>query len=200
MKLRGEILPSLCTHSHDQRSFSYAALSGTLTLTKLGHQTHSHSDKLSLKTYLFQQSYWLCVCAHACLYACIIVCVCLYVCEWLSGLSQSVRVFFVCFVMIVLFISPCINRGGGVGSMLESLLSVRLSVCLSLSGRYLLHRSTFLTKLGMVVYYHEAECHAQKLVHYLQCQGHSKGLNKQNMSISFISTKLLVHLQPNLIW
>ena len=28
----------------------------------------------------------------------------------------------------------------------------------------------------MVVYYHEAMCHAEKLLHYLQCQGHSKDL------------------------
>ena len=31
----------------------------------------------------------------------------------------------------------------------------------------------FFTKRGMVVYYHEAICHAEKLVHYLECQGHS---------------------------
>ena len=29
----------------------------------------------------------------------------------------------------------------------------------------------------MVVYYYEAECHAQKWVHYLQCQGHNEGLS-----------------------
>ena len=37
----------------------------------------------------------------------------------------------------------------------------------------------------MVVYYHEAMCHAEKLVHYLQYQGHSE---------------VLVHLQPDLVW
>ena len=51
----------------------------------------------------------------------------------------------------------------------------------------------------MVVYYHEAMCHAEKLVHY-QCQVHSEGLNKQNIIISTISSKLLLHLQPNLVW
>ena len=51
----------------------------------------------------------------------------------------------------------------------------------------------------MVVYYREAECHAKKLVHYLQCQGQSKGLCKQNMTIFTISSKLLVRLQPNLV-
>ena len=57
----------------------------------------------------------------------------------------------------------------------------------------------FATKLGMMVYYHEAMCHVEKIVHYLQCQGHSKGLYNQNMTIFTISSKLLVHLQPNLI-
>ena len=32
------------------------------------------------------------------------------------------------------------------------------------------------TKFGLLVYYYEAESHEQKLVHYPQCQGHSKGL------------------------
>ena len=40
----------------------------------------------------------------------------------------------------------------------------------------------FLTELGMVVYYqyHEVECHAQNLVHCLQCQVHREGLNARN--------------------
>ena len=57
----------------------------------------------------------------------------------------------------------------------------------------------FKTKLGMVVYFHRATCHVEKMVHYLQCQGHSKSLNKQNITISIISSKLLFHLQPNLV-
>ena len=44
----------------------------------------------------------------------------------------------------------------------------------------------------MVVYYYEAMCHAEKLVHYLQCQGHSEGLYNQNIAISVVSSKLLV--------
>ena len=44
----------------------------------------------------------------------------------------------------------------------------------------------FFTKLCMVVYYHEAMCHAEKLVHYFQCQGHSKGLYNQNMTFYYI--------------
>ena len=49
------------------------------------------------------------------------------------------------------------------------------------------------------MYYHEAMCHVEKLVHYLQCQGYNEGLYSQNMTIFTISYKLLVHLQPNLV-
>ena len=58
----------------------------------------------------------------------------------------------------------------------------------------------FFTKLGVVVYYHEVMCPTEKLVHYLQCQGHSKGLYNQNMTIFTMSSRLLVCLQPNLVW
>ena len=34
----------------------------------------------------------------------------------------------------------------------------------------------FLTKLDTVLYYHKALCRAEKLVHYLQCQGHREGI------------------------
>ena len=56
-----------------------------------------------------------------------------------------------------------------------------------------------LTKLGTVVYYYKAERHAQDLTHYLQCQGHSESLGRQSMTISTISSKLLVHLQSNVV-
>ena len=49
----------------------------------------------------------------------------------------------------------------------------------------------------MVVYYHEAECHAKKIVHF-QGQGHSEGLHNKNMTVFTISSKLLVCLQPDL--
>ena len=57
-------------------------------------------------------------------------------------------------------------------------LSVCSSVCVShrvrsVSPEPLNH---FVTKLGMVVYNHEVMCLAEKLVHCLQCRGHSKGL------------------------
>ena len=68
--------------------------------------------------------------------------------------------------------------------------------------QYLLNHSTFFfvfTKLGVVVYYHEVVCHAEKLVHYLQCQGHSKALYNQNLTIFTISSEMLVRMQPNLV-
>ena len=39
----------------------------------------------------------------------------------------------------------------------------------------------------------------KKMVHYLQCQGHSKGWYDQNMTLSTISSELLILWQPNLI-
>ena len=73
----------------------------------------------------------------------------------------------------------------------------------------------------MVLFSHELVCHAENLDHYLQCQGHSEGLyNQKNdyfysiflttglsatksynkkTTISTISSKLLVCLQPNLV-
>ena len=48
-------------------------------------------------------------------------------------------------------------------------------------------------------YYHKVVCHAEKLIYYLQCQGHSKDLYNQNMTISTIYPKLLVRLQPNFV-
>ena len=64
-----------------------------------------------------------------------------------------------------------------------------MSVCPNVSAQY--------TKLGMVVYYHEAMCHVERLCHYHQCKGHSEGLYNQNVTIFTISSKLLVCLKPN---
>ena len=52
----------------------------------------------------------------------------------------------------------------------------------------------------MVVYFREAICRAEKLVHYLQSQGHSEGLYNQGMAVSTVCFKLLVRLHPNLVW
>ena len=59
--------------------------------------------------------------------------------------------------------------------------------------------NVFVTKHGIVMQHHKPKCHAEKLVHCVQCQGHSEGLYNQNMSISVVSSKLLVSLQPNLV-
>ena len=69
-----------------------------------------------------------------------------------------------------------------------------------LSGQYLLnHRTFFFTKPGRVMQHPKPECHAEKLVHCVQCQGHSEGLYNQNVTISVVSSELLVRLQPNLV-
>ena len=70
----------------------------------------------------------------------------------------------------------CIRRG-----ILESLCqSVVLSMCPVVCAQYPepFHLFFFLTKLVMVVHYHVVMCFVEKLVHYLQCQGHSEGLHK----------------------
>ena len=74
------------------------------------------------------------------------------------------------------------------------------SLCPIVSVQYLLNHSTifFYTKHGVVVYYDESVCHAENMVHNLQCQGHSEGLYNQN--IFTISSKVLIRLQPNLVW
>ena len=51
----------------------------------------------------------------------------------------------------------------------------------------------------MVVYHHEAKCHAGKLVHYLQCQGHSEDLHNQNMTIFTLLTAGLFATKLDLI-
>ena len=88
-----------------------------------------------------------------------------------------------------------------IGITLSFCSSVRVSdrvhsVCPELLNHL---KNFFFTKLGMVVYYHEVMCHIEKLLHYVQGQGHSEGLCNQNMTIFTISSKLLVGLQPNLV-
>ena len=50
----------------------------------------------------------------------------------------------------------------------------------------------------MALYYQEAECHAEKLVCYLQGQGH-EGFYNQSMTVPTLPSKMLVHLQPDLV-
>ena len=89
----------------------------------------------------------------------------------------------------------CVVVVVGGGDILEALCPSCLSVCPILSRWYLLNCSVVLTKLGLVLYYHEIECYAEKLVCYVQDEGHSNCLCNQN-----VSSKLLVHLQPDLVY
>ena len=69
--------------------------------------------------------------------------------------------------------TPHQGMGGGEGGgtkYWKQCPSVTLSVRLILSGDISRTAQPFLTKLGMVVYYHEAECHAEISVCYLQGQ------------------------------
>ena len=45
----------------------------------------------------------------------------------------------------------------------------------------------FVTKLHIVMHYHELECHAKRSVCYFQGQGHSKGSYDQTLTVSTIS-------------
>ena len=57
-----------------------------------------------------------------------------------------------------------------------------VKVCL---GRTTEH---FVAKPGMVMQHLKPEFLAEKLVHCVQCQGHSEGLYNQNMTISVVSS------------
>ena len=113
-----------------------------------------------------------------------------------------------------------------IGITLYVCQSIRLKFCqcvLIVSAQYRLN-IYFLNKLDMVVYYYMTICHVENLIHCLQClspdvilcgwlglkhqltkknlqcQGHSEGLYNWNMTIFVVSSKLLVSLQPNLVW
>ena len=47
--------------------------------------------------------------------------------------------------------------------------------------------------------HHNPKCHAEKLVHRVQCRSHSENLCNQNVTISVVSSKLLDSFQPNLV-
>ena len=59
---------------------------------------------------------------------------------------------------------------------------------------------TFVNKLDVVVHHHEMKCLAERLICWLQGQGHSEGLHNQTTIISAVSSKLLILLQPNFVW
>ena len=79
--------------------------------------------------------------------------------------------------------------------------SVILSMCPILSEQYLLNRSTILNQTWYCGVLSGGKLsdrkRKKKLVPYRQCQGHNEGLYNQNMTISTMSSKLLVRLQPN---
>ena len=66
-------------------------------------------------------------------------------------------------------------------------------------GRMISSEPQFVAKPGMVMQHHKPKCYAEKLVPCVQCQGCSEGLYNQNMTISVVSSKLLVGLEPNLV-
>ena len=66
----------------------------------------------------------------------------------------------------------------------------RFNECLS--GQYLLNQRIFCHQTWYGHTALKAKCCAEKLVHCVQCQGHSEGLYNQNMTISVVSSKLLV--------
>ena len=89
--------------------------------------------------------------------------VCVWRGRWVGGnLSTKLQ--------LLLFYTPTPMVGGrGAGGYNNGISvsvgpSVHLSMCLILSGSISRTTQLFLTKLGMVVYYHEMECHAGKLV------------------------------------
>ena len=51
----------------------------------------------------------------------------------------------------------------------------------------------------MVMQYYKPEYFAEKLVHCVQCGGHSEDLYNQNMTISVVFSEVLVELLPNLV-
>ena len=55
-----------------------------------------------------------------------------------------------------------------------------------------------ITKPGMVMQHHKPECLAEKLLHCIQCQGHSESWYNQNTTISVVSSKLLVRFVTKL--
>ena len=93
-------------------------------------------------------------------------------------------------VVISICIPPSINTGGGgKGNYRPSVRNLSCPYVLSLSAWNLQNCSTsccFFISLGMVVYYHEALCHVEKIVHCFHSQGHTQGL--QNMTVSTISS------------
>ena len=58
----------------------------------------------------------------------------------------------------------------------------------------------FATKLGIMMHHNGLECHAKRFVCYFQGQGHSKGSDDQNTTVSAVSSEFLILLLQNLVW
>ena len=56
----------------------------------------------------------------------------------------------------------------------------------------------FVAKRGMEAHHYEPECHARRLICFLQCQGHRE-CSYTDVTVSTKSTELLLFLQRNLI-
>ena len=86
-------------------------------------------------------------------------------------------------ILISSFLSPPPRmKGGGYWNHCVC-PSICLSVCPIMSTQYLLNCSiSFLPNLVWWWIITKAICQAEKLVHHLECQGHSKGLYNQNMT------------------
>ena len=105
---------------------------------------------------------------------------------------------------------PFVGGGGYIAITLSICQSVRLSICPSVvlsmcpmvSTQYLLNCSTIFLKPNLVWWcIIMRQCVLWKnWFTILKYQGHSEGLYNQNMTIFTISSKLLVSLQPNLVW
>ena len=59
-------------------------------------------------------------------------------------------------------------------------------------------RPAFITKLGFVMYHHELDCLAKRLVCYFQGQRHCKSSYGENMTFSAIFSELLILLLSNI--
>ena len=55
-------------------------------------------------------------------------------------------------------------------------------------------------QLSIVMHRYESGCHAKRLNHYFQGQGHCKNSYDQIMTIAAVSFELLILLLPNLVW
>ena len=73
------------------------------------------------------------------------------------------------------------------------------SVCPIVSAQYLPKRSTTFYQTWYCGVLIQGDVSCGKLVHCLECQGHSEGLSNQNMTVFTLFSKLLVCLQTDVV-